>query len=159
MDIASLAKISGLPIRTLRYVLEHHVLPNSERASKGRRVTRSFSGFECFGIAIAAALIEGGQRRSVVAECLLVLCAEAKPITRSVNCHLNKAYGATGKTRLELGDGVNVRIEAVEGYAPFDTGWIQAATGVKVDKAYDPFVRLSINVGPMRQAIRKAAER
>lgn len=159
MDITTVARVSGLPIRTLRYVLEHGVLPNGDLASQGRRVTRSFTGSTCFAIAIAAALIQAGQRRSVVADCLSVICKETKPLTQQVNCPLVRAYGASGRTTLQIGDGVNVRVEAVGGFAPFDTGWFQASTGVTLNKSYDPFVLLTLNVGRLRDPIRKAAER
>ncbi len=52
-----------------------------------------------------------------------------------------------------------MRLEAVGGYAPFDTGWFQASTGVKLDKSYDPFVLLTLDVGRLRDPIHKAAER
>jgi len=47
---------------------------------------------------------------------------------------LMKAYGASGETYLEIGDGVNVRVCATGGYQPFDTGWLQAATGHPINK-------------------------
>jgi hypothetical protein len=157
MDIVSLSKVSGLPLRRLRYVLEHGVLPGAAKASRGRRIPRSFTGFESFSIAVAAVLMEGGQRRSSVADCIGILTVEPSPHPARVECPLFHAYLSSGEARLEVGDGVNVRVRGVRGNKHFDTGWLQAATGVSLTKSYVPFVMMSIDVTRLSGPIRKAA--
>src|SRR5829696_6487142 len=66
VDLDQISSTTSLPIRRLRYVLEHRVLPGAERRSRGHRVTRHFTPFEAFGIACAAALLDVGLRRPVV---------------------------------------------------------------------------------------------
>ena len=157
MDVLALAKVSGIPLRRLRYVLEHRVLPGADKASRGRRVSRSFTGFECFGTAVAAIMMEAGLKRSLVADTIALLTVQPLVPGPHEQCSLLRAYGASGETYLEIGDGVNVRLQAVGGYSPFDTAWLQAATGAAVASKYSPWVLIRIDVGRLRQPIRKEA--
>jgi hypothetical protein len=157
MDLIQVCQVTGLPLRRLRYVLEHGVLPGAAKASRGRRIPRSFTGFEGFGIAVAAVMMEAGLRRSLVADAIAILTVEPPIPDAKTRCSLLKAYGASGETRLEIGDGVNVHLQSVGGYQPFDTGWLQAATGAAVDKSYAPLVLISIDVGRFRRPIKMAA--
>src|SRR3954451_20043785 len=73
MDLLTIAELTGLPIRRLRYTLDHRVLPGADRASRGPRLTRTFTDFEAFGIACAAALLQSGARRPLVEQCMVEL--------------------------------------------------------------------------------------
>lgn len=157
MDLIQLSQITGLPLRRVRYVLEHRVLPDTAKASRGRRVPRSFSGFEAFGIAIAAVMMVAGLKRSLVAECLETLTTRPLLPKSAEECALLRAYGTSGQTVIDVGDGVNIRVHASGGYRPFDTNWRQATTGAPVDRNYAPLVMIRIDVDRLRQPIRRAA--
>jgi hypothetical protein len=158
LEVIQIAKATGLPLRRVRYVLEHDVLPGAEQASKGHRVTRDFTGFEAFGIALAALLLEGGLRRAVVARCVATLVATPVPARYPQgHCPLMYAYTLTGPSRLEVGDGVNLRLAAAPprpGRPSLDTGWLQAATGAAVTGTYAPMVTVGVDVGRLRDHLR-----
>lgn len=160
MEVLEIAEATGLPLRRLRYVLEHRVLPGAERASQGHRVTRHFTGFEGFGIALAALLLEAGLRRAAVARCIRTLVTAPVPARfPKGQCPLLHVYGLTSPARLEIGDGVNLRLSAATPAATSrklpDTGWLQIATGAEVGGAYNPMVAVVIDVGRLRDLIRK----
>src|ERR1700704_3473478 len=102
MDIAQLAIRTGLPIRRLRYVFDHQILPGTRHA-EGRGIPRSFLAFEGFGIALAALLLEAGLKRWLVA-----LCFDAVQIGRSVPISQEPLYqGYVARSGwLEIGDGL-----------------------------------------------------
>lgn len=77
ISLASIADATGLPVRRLRYALDHRLLPGAERASRGHRVTRTFTGLEGLGIACAAAMLHGGLRRPLVRQCIAALAEPA----------------------------------------------------------------------------------
>jgi hypothetical protein len=142
MDLDRISKSTSLPIRRLRYVLEHRVLPGAERRSKGHRVTRHFSEFEAFGITCAAAMFEAGLRRPVVA---LLMSALTRRTAAGVP--LQRAFEGRADV-LEIADGVNMRL--VEGRAEPD--WVQVATGTALRK-YAPMTTLRLDVGRFRRAV------
>jgi hypothetical protein len=163
VEVLQIAEATGLSLRRLRYVLEHRVLPGAERASQGHRVTRHFTGFEAFGIASAALLLEGGLRRAAVARCIRTIVATPVP-TRFPRGQspLQHVYSLRGRARLEIGDGVNLRLSTEPDPAlaagcrkPADTGWLQIATGAAVGGAYSPMVMVTIDVGRLRDLVRK----
>jgi hypothetical protein len=146
-----IAQATGLTVRRIRYVLEHRVLPGTEKASRGHRVTRNFTPFESFGIAAAAEMLEGGIRRPLVTK-LMTALTKCSGSMRSADVPLFKASESRGPSHLQIGDGVNVRVAAGTSTAP----WRQISTGATVAD-YQPRVLISIDVGRIRDEIRRAA--
>jgi hypothetical protein len=142
MDLDRISKLTSLPIRRLRYVLEHRVLPGAERRSKGHRVTRRFSEFEAFGIACATATFEAGLRRPVVA---LLMSALTKRSPTGVP--LQRAFEGAADV-LEIADGVNMRLVEARG----ERDWVQMATGTALRK-YAPMATLRLDIGRLRRAV------
>jgi hypothetical protein len=155
LDVTQISIATDLAPRRVRYVLDHRVLPGLEHTSKGHRVTRAFTPFEAFGIALAALLLEAGLRRAVVADALRALVAatpaRAFPGGRSP---LLYAFTGGGNSRLEVGDGANVRLTTRSPGAPHDTGWVRIATGHRVGEAYAPLVALAVDTGRLANRIR-----
>ncbi len=69
MDLTEIHRQTKLSLRKLRYVLDHGILPGTRVKTDSSRVghPRSFSPFEGYSIAVAAALLEAGLRRGLVA--------------------------------------------------------------------------------------------
>jgi len=157
LEVSQIAQATGLPLRRIRYVLEHQVLPGSERASRGHRIARSFTGFEAFGIALSALLLEAGLRREVVARCLASLVTTPiPPRFAKGQCALLHAYGSSGPIQLELGDAVNLRLVAstAKGDRVDNKAWRQIKTGAEVGESYSPMVAISVEIGRLRDLIR-----
>ncbi len=72
MDLAAIHHATKIPLRKLRYVLDHGILPGMRSKTDRSRVghPRSFAAIEGFSIALAVALLEGGLRRDLVARFL-----------------------------------------------------------------------------------------
>jgi hypothetical protein len=79
VELMTIARKCGLPIRLVRYVLDHPVLPGSSptQAKNERGQPRSFSEVEAFAIAIAGHLLRAGIKRPNVA-CALKELIELK---------------------------------------------------------------------------------
>jgi hypothetical protein len=72
MTLPEIAERIGVPLRTIRYALDHEVLPGRPEPTKlySRGSPRTYTESEAFGIAIAAVLLHGGLRRNNVKVCL-----------------------------------------------------------------------------------------
>jgi hypothetical protein len=68
LDLQEVAARCDLPVRLIRYVLDHKVLPGTppEKNLHERGKPRSVTEFEAFVIAIAAYLLDAGVRRANV---------------------------------------------------------------------------------------------
>jgi hypothetical protein len=156
VDLNQIVHAVGLPIRRVRYVLEHRVLPGAEKASRGHRVARTFTGFEAFGIACATTLLEAGLRRPVVSGLIRAL-VKAPRGASALTIPFYKAYASRGPLKLEVADAANYRLIGPSLTDTLQARWLQIATGSPLDNAYHPLVVLSVDVGHLRDAIRRAA--
>src|SRR4051794_27578092 len=140
MTLAELADRTALLPRQLRYVLDHGLLPVGKIERRGRGSPRTFTEFEAFGIACAALMLEAGLRQSVVRDCVGLLCRYAGETRRVTDVPLFKAFQPHKLARLEVGDGVNVRLHGSGplSHQRFDTGWQQIATGAQLAGDYEP---------------------
>src|SRR5580700_6756905 len=69
MDLQTIARKTGLPLRVVRYVLDHKLLPGQKKVAqflKAKGQPRSLTELEAFAVAIAATLFHSGLRREVV---------------------------------------------------------------------------------------------
>lgn len=87
MDLQTIAKKTGLPIRLIRYVLDHEVLPGGPvrqiREAKGQ--PRTLTDLEAFAVAIAATLLQAGLRREAVSKYLAQLVAMKCSFVRGIS--------------------------------------------------------------------------
>jgi hypothetical protein len=159
VDIAELARRTGIGARRLRYTLDHGVLPGSRKASQGRGAARSFTDFEAFGLACATLMLEAGLRRSLVHDCIHLLCGQHGRSTPVHEIPLYQAFQQCGAVSLEIGDGLNVRIWDGPGVAPstLERTWRQAETGAILQEGYEPLVLVRINVGHLRRRLTGSA--
>ena len=69
MELSDIHRITKLSLRKLRYVLDHRILPGMRVRTDSSRVghPRRFLELEGYSIALAAALLEAGVRRDMVA--------------------------------------------------------------------------------------------
>ena len=150
MTLAELENCTSLSLRQLRYVLDHGLLPVGRVKHSGRGAARTFTDFEAFGIACAATMLQAGLRQSVVRDTIALLSQYQDKTRRNVdNVPLYQAYQANQTAKLEIGDGVNVRLSGT-GTLPvqkFDTYWRQITTGAQLGNDYDPLILLSVNLG------------
>jgi hypothetical protein len=164
LDAYQIAELSRLPIRQVRYVLEFRVLPGSERASKGHRVTRTFTGFESFGIALAALMLTSGVRRPTVAALIRMVTAKP-PLAAAVDdVPLLALYNRHELVMLDFGDFENYRIATSQATGVGanrgrrgDNVWIQGRTGVTLEPRYEPAFTMRVHVPRLRDPIRRAS--
>jgi hypothetical protein len=154
MDVAELSARTGLLARKLRYVLDHRLLPGQRTATTGHGVPRTFTRFEGFALAVAAALLDAGLTRKVVAAALAIAC---DPVDGAApdSAPLSAAFAAGGG-RLEVGDGRHVRLTAprrpgVQGAV--DTGWRAGGRAIQVRANYTPVVRVAMDLAELAQAV------
>jgi hypothetical protein len=152
-DLAEIAQTSGVPVRKLRYVLDHCLLPGARDASQGRGTARSFTPFESFAVLVAALMLEAGLRRSLVRECLAVLGRD--PSRGLDNLPLYRAFAHGEPARLEVGDWKFVRLVVAKHmlWPALDTGWLALTEDQPPDEFYRPLVSLVLDVGRIRRLI------
>lgn len=151
MDMAKLAERTGMPVRKLRYVFDHRVLPGLAGDSSGQGIPRTFTAFEGFGIALAARMLGAGLTRHLVAAGLAAACRPG-----AGHAPLYRAYEACAG-RLEVGDGryARVRAERRPGVAAaLDTGWLPLTDGDRAPDGYCPAVLVSVEFGTLADIVR-----
>jgi hypothetical protein len=153
MELSAIARATGIRIRTLRYVLDHRVVPGAERASRGHRVTREFTAFEAFGIACAAALLDAGVRRPSVTRCMRRLTTRRGAGTAPSDIPLWHAFTATESAAIEVAGEFAVRV--VGGSRRSGDGWIDLVTGRRLSTVPDPLVRITLDASAVRGALRR----
>ena len=155
MDMAELADLTGLPVRKLRYVFDHQVLPGLAGQSPGQGIPRTFTAFEGFGIAVAAHMLNAGLNRQLVAACLEVVCRT--PRTSRIQAPLLFAYlGSEGL--LQIADGRYVRLNVARRpgiQKAFDSGWVPLDDGSVPPDDFTPVVLVRIELDSLAKSIRE----
>jgi len=155
LDIQTIATKTGLPIRRIRYVLDHRLLPGMRIKTNSDRVghPRSFTDLEGFGIACAAALLECGLKRDAVVgfmECLCGYVYKSGPKRRPPISALHSAFHSQHEAMAMLGDSVNVRFQIDQR----DTDWLQPGT-LALLKEFQPRGEVQLNLGRLRDDLRR----
>jgi len=154
IDMAELSARSGVPVRKLRYVFDHGVLPGVVGVAPGQGIPRTLTKFEGFAIALGARLLDTGLTRQLIADCLTVACR--CPRESPSHAPLYHAYlGSHG--RLEIGDGRFVRLFAARiprVVAALDTRWLPLKGGV-LPAGYTPAVLVTVELGTLAETINR----
>jgi hypothetical protein len=171
MDVQTIADCCQLMPRKIRYVIDQRILPGA----RGKLQThlagrpRSFTAFEGYAIALAAAMLEGGIRRQTVAEVLDRLVDLTWPIPGTADRILSPKERAVPrpKTAMEaiywgdalpaellIGDGVNLRLHLGQ----TQSNWIEPRTRALLAEHYEPRLLIRLELGRLRTACRKAPE-
>ena len=112
MDMAELATRTVLPVRKLRYVFDHHLLPGVGTDLPGQGVPRTFTDFEGFGIAIAARLLDAGLTRKLVAVSLEIACRQIATQSRQIDAPLLRIYSGSNGV-MEIGNAQYLRLRGI----------------------------------------------
>lgn len=156
MDVAELAARTGIPVRRLRYVFDHRVLPGLRADTPGQGIPRTFTDFEAFGIAVAARLLDTGLTRKLVAASLGAACRRAEPAVRTAEIPLLRAYDSADGI-MEIGDARYLRVYASRRSrvgAAFDTGWMLMFRREAVPDPYAPGVLVTVELGRLARMVR-----
>jgi hypothetical protein len=149
MDVMEVSRRTGLPIRRLRYVLEHRLLPGTEKASRGHRIPRSFTDLEGFGIACAAVLLQAGLRRPLVQRCIRELLRPSRGRGRPEN-HLALLQRSAGAAVIEIADGTKLRVTAGPGKT---SEWLPLTVGKDEMNAPEPVAVMRVDIGSIRDML------
>jgi hypothetical protein len=153
MDLQQLHQRTGVPLRRLRYCLDHALVPDlyiqGTPDEAGR--PRKFAPDVGFGIVCAAELLKLGLAHERIRGFLkgllgIELCGKGgtKPALAAV---LEQSYAAEAL----LGDGLNVRIVVEE--LEYDSGWVVPGNPAKPDRSYRPLSIISLNIGQIRDRV------
>jgi len=154
MDLQGIASRTRLPLRKLRYVLDHRMLPGMRVKHNAALVgnPRWFSELEGLAIYAAASLLESGVRREVI-ESFLDVLSEPVFLAHTYKRRVDAISATWAQHQLpsmaSLGDGINVRLR-LGGY---DSGWVQPKTFVVLEN-YIPRVSFELNLGRLRDDLR-----
>jgi hypothetical protein len=157
-ELQTIAMRACLPLRTLRYVLDHRLLPGARvmQAEHAAGRPRYLTGHEAFGLACAALLLQGGLKRQTVVSFMDGLCqltwsgrqrrrgnAGEQPALITALTSKNEAASA------RFGDSVNLRIQV----GSRDTGWVQPKTWAKLSDDYAPRIVVDLDLGQLRDLL------
>jgi len=158
MDLQTIARRTQLPVRKIRYVLDHRLLPGLRVAGQPDAVGRArhVTDLEGFSIACAAVLLEAGVRKQAVEQLIDGLAAypvreiagRRRPVTAIEAAFLSP----TAQAEALLGDGTNYRFRV----GKTDTGWIQPKTFARLAADYQPRAVIRLDLARLRQAFLSA---
>jgi hypothetical protein len=166
MDLQTIARLTRLPLRKVRYAVDQKLLPGM----RGRRQDdqagrpRSYTALEGYFIALAALLLEGGVRRQTIVVVMerLVNLAWPLPGCSGQPSTYQKVVGqpataaealyrwAVEPTRLWIGDGINLRLQL----GPIDSGWFEPRQGIPLRADYQPQVLIQVDLKGLQEKFR-----
>jgi hypothetical protein len=166
LQLQAIGRFGRLPVRQLRYLVDHQVLPGirgrQDKHQPGQ--PKFFSQAESFLIACAGALLVAGMKRDVLAKLFARLAQIPWPIpgfrpkppppamAPMPPCLLDALAGyADQPSTLALGDGDHVRFIVTE--AKIDTGWFFLRTLARLMKDYHPRVVIHLELHALWQEL------
>jgi hypothetical protein len=166
MELQTIAQRTQLPIRKLRYVLDHHMLPWLQVKIDERSVgqPRYFTDFEAFAVACAATLLVTGLKRETAVHFMERLLKVQWDVPRQARRPLNQggtiseidrlcllwAYTHNKPAVAMLGDGSHIRVKS----DTRDTGWrLNWPRSENPDK-YEPMGFVNLNLGRLRDQLK-----
>ncbi|WP_020475871.1 hypothetical protein [Zavarzinella formosa] len=155
MDMAELAKRTGLPVRKLRYISDHRVLPGLRGIQAGHGVARTFTNLEGFAIALAARLLDSGLSRKLVTSALAAACRPGGPPETTPVPHLSRVFHMSAG-RLEIGDAKYARVHAPRDRSiggVFDTRWMSLSSVLATRDDYTPTVLVAVELDELARAV------
>lgn len=144
MELQTIAKRTRLPIRLVRYVVDHDVLPGGPApqllAAKGQ--PRSFSEVEAFAVAISAVLLHAGIRRSTVKSYMSALCSLKIQMMKGLGDHVLTAVFATKYPAIvRFADENAVRVI----HGEVDSGWRPSKSS-----SAEPRIQIELDLASLR---------
>ncbi len=152
MDLQTIAELTRLPVRKIRYVVDQRLLPGLRVEGQPDLVGRAriLTDLEGYAVACAAILLESGVRKEAVVEFMAALSGfpmgQASAGKKSIRA-LQKAYEPkVTPAEAFLADGMNLRFK----FGREDTGWLQTGTYAPLSRGYEPRMVISINLAYLR---------
>ena len=152
MELRELSNRIGIPVRKLRYVLDHDLVPNRDWFVAEGEVgqPRRFDSITAFFIACAAFLLNAGHKRDAVRE-IMRSTAMIYPDGKNPLRLPLLANVIQGKSQAELlsGDGTHVRLRV----GAKDSLWIACDDPKRRIKDFRPKVTVGVDVGLIRDLV------
>lgn len=153
MDLQQLHERTRIPLRRLRYCLDHglvpglYIQPTPDKAGRPRKFHEDVG----FGIVCAAQLLELGLAHERIREFLRGLLSITLPGKSGEKLALAAVLDQKGPAKAELGDGLNVRIVVDE--LEYDSGWVVPGNPAKPEKSYRPLSIITLDIGQIRDIV------
>lgn len=161
VDLQELADRTGLPLRKLRYVVDHELLPGMKFKISAHEAgrPRHFAQDAALGIALIAMLLDAGLRRTAAKEFVRALLdlpmQDGKGgIFRGYEV-LRWMSDRGSEVWVELGDGTHLRMK----FDDWESGWLEPSRGARLDKNYRPITSLRVDLAALRDRILAEPER
>jgi hypothetical protein len=159
MDLHDLAARTNLPLRKLRYVIDHGLVPrlNLKLATSEVGRPRQLAQDAAFGVAWVAILLEGGMQRTTAKDFVAAIL-NLRINLKGGNFYrghelLARFMGEGGTGRALLADGVHVRLRLTIHNQQHDTGWCERQTGAALAAAYSPRLIVESDLTRLRDEI------
>jgi hypothetical protein len=154
MDVLTIAQKTGLSPRSLRYSIYHGVAAGIEKTGRGKGISRNYTDFEAFGIAVVTKLMESGLKRDLAKQCVAALLQG--PATSAINSlPLYRGFMSTvSNVHVDVADNEYVRLRGGSGTNRIDTGWRATTSSGLAPENLDPEVLVSVKLTQLRDALR-----
>lgn len=152
MDIKTLSELIEIPVRQVRYVIDHGLVPERYWMAEEHPIghVRTFNNISAIFIACAAFLLQAGHKRDGVRA---LMEAISRPIRRTRNPlrlpMIGEAMTAHGRAKVQFADGRYVRWI----FGDFTEEWFDSATPPQSTTDMVPKVIVEIDVGAIRDLI------
>lgn len=154
MDIKTLSERTSIPVRQLRYVLDHKLVPQQtwfvDECSVGR--ARAFDEINAIFIACAAYLLNAGYKRESVRDFLTATCNVMPEYKRNPLNYSQVRIVLAGNSaaRVQFGDGRYLRWITSRGPG----NWIDTKVPGNTIATVSPKVIVELNISEIRDRVR-----
>ena len=152
MDLRELSRRVDVPVRRLRYVLDHGLVPQRDwfLADNEAGTPRKFDNITAVFIACAAFLLDAGYRRESIRDFMLAV-GQLYPQGRNPLRLPLLANAITSNTdaTIAIGDATHVRCTA----GKKDSGWYRIGNKPTADTSYIPKVVVQVDLSQIRDLV------
>ena len=158
-SVRDLTKLTGIPARRFRYVVDHRLIPDRNwfvgQGEAGN--PRYFDLTTAWYVVCAAAMMEAGVRRENVQR-FMEISDRVTPVAKKRGLTLNvidEALLSWQPARIIVGD--DTYIKGVVGTGT-DTGWLDLETGLSGVKDFTPYIAVVVDIGRIRDSLKNFAD-
>ena len=146
MDLKALAKTTKLPLRKLRYVVDHEIIPATHECIDGMGgQSRQFGDDNAFLIAVAGSLLEYGCRRDLVSDLMLAIARQSrKGFGKSLEKPRTQKKDAKVFGTVQIANGQYIRFSTTD--PPWTSGWMRRNSNRMVDLDKPAMVVIEIDL-------------
>jgi hypothetical protein len=154
VDLKEISKKTGVPLRKLRYVVDHGIAPKSNVALRGNGLAqpRLYTDSGATLVLIGGAILEAGVKRELASQMVLAVCELQWKRGRSWRSVLESVVYESLNATLTVADGSFLKLDISE--RKWSSGWLEIDSLEQSDFDGNALVLIQIDLGTLAGKVR-----